>query len=200
MSAHKHISTSEHFKKALDASELQLVVLESIALLSPIEFDTIAFIGLSGAVVAPIIAYEMGKELLMIRKSGGADKSNSGQWIEGNVGAKRVVIVDDLISSGKTISQVMHALRQVQLLDSPDIKIVGVLLHCQFIDGIGGGDNRLGPKFYTLELGSHMRARLQSKEACWHHPVTDDDRDYSTRPSLFEESTEVPLTHFDITL
>jgi len=135
MSTEKKIYASGHFAHVLDASKIQQVVLNAVSQLSALDFDTVAFIGLSGAVVAPIIAYELEKELLMIRKQGGQDKSNSGQWIEGHHTAKRVVVVDDLISSGRTMSQVMYALRELQDTTSPDIKIVGLLLHRSYVDG-----------------------------------------------------------------
>ena len=52
----KYISTSGHFMYVLDGSKQAQVIKSSVAQLNKLEFDTLAFIGLSGAVVAPILA------------------------------------------------------------------------------------------------------------------------------------------------
>jgi adenine/guanine phosphoribosyltransferase-like PRPP-binding protein len=71
------------------------------------EFDAIAFIGISGACIAPILAYHLGKELIPIRKP-----TTCGEHSHGSAGvvriwqpkppSLRVILVDDFICSGKT--------------------------------------------------------------------------------------------------
>ena len=85
-----------------------------------VEFDAFACRGLSGMLVAPIVAVEMHKTLLVVRKS---DTDNhSSRMVEGDVGARRYVIVDDLISSGSTVKAIIKEIREVS-----DAKCVGII-------------------------------------------------------------------------
>jgi adenine/guanine phosphoribosyltransferase-like PRPP-binding protein len=77
-------------------------------------FDTFAFCGMSGALIAPLLAHLLGKELLMVRKNSGLDGSNasrSGFYVEGYVHAKRIVVVDDLISTGATMKNIHDGIK-----------------------------------------------------------------------------------------
>ena len=194
----KKIKASGHFSRVLSSELLKEIVVESVQQLSTLDFDTLAFTGLSGAIVAPIIANQMGKELLMVRKNGGQDGSYSSQWIEGHVGAKRVVIVDDLISSGKTMSQMMRALRYTQHNNSKDLKVVGLLLHMWYC--IKKNDYKA--QLFSLEPGSKRRIQLEGLLNSSHCEKLSlyEQYDYSADPSLFEGTTEVPLTEFNVVL
>jgi adenine/guanine phosphoribosyltransferase-like PRPP-binding protein len=88
------------------------------------EFDTIAFRGMSGAVVAPPIALAMGKELIMVRKG---ESTHSSYDVEGNADAKRVLIIDDLVASGGTARAVRKGVREI----APTAEIIGVLEYTQ---------------------------------------------------------------------
>lgn len=181
---HKKIDTCSHFSTVLDSEKQRRVVERCIKELQSVEFDTLAFIGLSGAVIAPILAYVLGKELLMIRKNGGNDGSNSCYWIEGNLGAERVVIVDDIISTGYTMSQAMHALRAIQKRHSPSIQVVGLLLHS---NGDGYEDEILGwrtPKLYTTGCGGYAWSQMIQSVQENDHPVLKMKMDYSDQPPL----------------
>lgn len=70
-------------------------------------FDSIAFRGLSGSLIAPILAYELGKTLLAVRKR--KREGHSDRTVEGDYGARRYIIVDDFIQSGKTINTIIEA-------------------------------------------------------------------------------------------
>lgn len=69
---------------------------------SQIEFQTIAFSGQSGAMVAPIVCYRLKKMPLLIRKK--TDNSHSSFSIEGPTKNFDYIIIDDLFSTGATIS------------------------------------------------------------------------------------------------
>lgn len=74
------------------------------------QFSVIAYTGHSGACIAPIVAYQLGKPLLIIRKE---LSSHSSLMVEGIVdGTYRVVLVDDIIVSGETTRRVRAALRK----------------------------------------------------------------------------------------
>lgn len=124
---------SGHFASVLPREKADLTIRESLRLLrnSNIDFDTFVFCGLSGALLAPILAYEMSKHLLMVRKCGGNDGSHSSAWVEGNISAQRIIVVDDIICSGATMANMMHALRHKV---KPTPTIVGLLLHCNSTD------------------------------------------------------------------
>lgn len=73
-----------------------------------LDFDAIAFSGMSGAVFAPYLAHILKKNMIMVRK--GADAAAKGHScfdVEGYTATERYVIVDDLISSGAT-AQYIH--------------------------------------------------------------------------------------------
>ena len=160
----KSIQASGHFQKILDSSELAIIVEQSVALLCGLEFDTLAFIGFSGAIPASIIAYKMSKELLMVRKNGG-EKCNSGMWIEGHVTAKRIVVVDDLISSGKTMSQMMYAIQHVKKQYAGDVEVVGLLLHM-----CGNYDIQYRPELFLP--GTEKFTRMEVSGRMFNHPIT----------------------------
>ena len=184
----RHISTSNHFSEVLNKERLQAIVLQSLAELSAPDFtfDTFAFIGLSGATLAPILAYEMDKELLMIRKKGGKDGSASTRWVEGHLSAQRVVIVDDLVATGSTMSQVMHALRYIQVGYSPKIKVVGVLLHHCCNLSTGGYEARLYKMKDETRDARRVADELSIAEERFKHPLTDELVQYRDKPPLIE--------------
>ncbi len=76
-----------------------------------LDFDAFACRGLSGMLVAPIVAMEMGKTLLVVRKKD--EDNHSSRMVEGDIGARRYVIVDDLISSGATCRAIIEEIREV---------------------------------------------------------------------------------------
>ncbi len=113
--------TSAHMCPYLDPSSLR----ESISLaeeaLSHIDFDTVAFRGMSGAFLGPIIAADMHKKMILVRKP--EDSTHSPLKTEGNSSAKRYVIVDDFISSGRTRTAIVDAVYDF----APRAKYLGTL-------------------------------------------------------------------------
>lgn len=73
--------------------------------LKDVDFEAIAYRGNSGALVAPAVAARMGKRLIMSRKPG--ENSHSSSHIEGPKWALRYVIVDDFVSTGRTINTIV---------------------------------------------------------------------------------------------
>lgn len=71
-------------------------------------FDAIAFRGMSGAMVAPVVAARLNKTLIMVRKDG--DGSHSPQRVEGDCEAARYIILDDLISRGDTVRTIQKTI------------------------------------------------------------------------------------------
>jgi adenine/guanine phosphoribosyltransferase-like PRPP-binding protein len=88
----------EHFTKSIKA-------LQS----SNVEFDAIAFTGVSGSLTAPVIAFLLRKPLIVIRKATDTSK-HSPYMVEGDVAASSFIIVDDFICSGKTRDTIISTL------------------------------------------------------------------------------------------
>lgn len=117
-----------HFNYSLPRAEADETIRLCIEELSKIDFDAIAFCGMSGALIAPVLAHKMGKELLMVRKNAGNDGSHSAKFVEGYVRAnQKVVIIDDLISTGATLQNIVRGLNQ--FFPSKLYEIVGVILY-----------------------------------------------------------------------
>jgi len=95
------------FDNAIDCRRRDDTVRDAIHTLRKYDFDTIAVCGVSGLLLGPILAYEMGKRLVVVRKKD--DSSHSCSMIEGYCGDK-YVIVDDLIASGATVNLIRQHL------------------------------------------------------------------------------------------
>lgn len=85
------------------------------------EYDAIAFRGMSGALIAPPVARELNKSLIMVRKPG--EDSHSPFDVEGDHRARRYIIVDDFISSGRTAYTILRAIKKF----SPKAECLGLL-------------------------------------------------------------------------
>jgi len=83
------------------------------------EFDAIAFRGLSGALLAPIVALQMGKTLIAVRKG---ESTHSSRDVEGDYGARRYVIIDDIVSSGDTVRAIIADIKT----ENPEAYCIGV--------------------------------------------------------------------------
>lgn len=98
--------------------------------LETLDYDAIAFRGMSGSLFAPLVASKLGKKMIMIRKIG--DGNHSGMLTEGWKMVDRVVIIDDLICTGNTIRSMVLDLdrsrRDIQC-DKEPVKIAGVFLY-----------------------------------------------------------------------
>lgn len=105
---HKHsprYRCADHLFPLINPKNCKRLVRLAVKVLKRYEFDTIAFRGLSGALIAPIIAMRMNKHLVAIRKG---ESCHSSHQLEGNVATERYVIVDDFISSGETVRKIVQ--------------------------------------------------------------------------------------------
>lgn len=75
------------------------------------EFDGLACIGTSGLAVAPILAYEFDKHLMVVRKEN--DASHKESSIESHDSIKRYIIIDDFVSSGRTLDTIIKGVEKV---------------------------------------------------------------------------------------
>src|SRR5699024_2137307 len=101
---------------------LQMAVEE----LKGVEFDTLVGTGLSGTIAVVQLARQLGKHYLVVRKPN--DGSHSYQDVEGVLG-KRWLFVDDLISSGSTLSRVYWTVSKISHYHEFPTEFVGVFLY-----------------------------------------------------------------------
>jgi hypothetical protein len=98
--------------------------------LAPIlhQFQAFAFRGLSGALVAPLLAVHFDKSLIAVRKE--TEPSHGCCYVLGDRAAKSYLIVDDQISSGTTIRWIFKHIKKW----APEMTCFGCLcinsLHC----------------------------------------------------------------------
>lgn len=105
-------ATVNHLQDFIDPPKAKQVVEASVRLLRQLEedgltFTTIAFRGISGALIAPMIAAELGKSLMAVRKD--HPTGHGSNAVEGDQNAKQYIIVDDFIATGKTIREIIQA-------------------------------------------------------------------------------------------
>lgn len=75
-----------------------------------IEFDTIVFCGMSGAIFAPLLADRLGKEIVLVRKE--SDSNHSCMSVEGYSAIRKYIFVDDLICSGDTFRRCQEKIQK----------------------------------------------------------------------------------------
>lgn len=88
-------------------------------LVATYDFDAFAFQGMSGALIAPLLAYENNKSLIMVRKPKFVESDtkktspldHSAHRVEGDLDARRYIIVDDFTASGTTVHSIASQIR-----------------------------------------------------------------------------------------
>ncbi len=115
--------TSQYLDSALNQEKVPIVIetlKKIIEKTTGNNFDAIAFQGLSGSLIAPILAFQLNKKMIVLRK----ENSHSKYKVEGYLEARRVIIIDDLISSGRTMKTI------IGFLKSKECEILGVFMYC----------------------------------------------------------------------
>lgn len=136
---HNRVYTS-YLRSAFEPDLFKRTVNVMVKVFKTLDFDAIAFRGMSGSLFAPVIAQKLGKKLVMVRKDG--DGNHSGMLTEGWRMTDKVVIIDDLISTGETMNRLIADLnrsRRNTLEGKEGVKLVGVFLYhdCnQYADGV----------------------------------------------------------------
>ena len=103
---------SEYLKDVLEHRRITRTVKALVALIkhSQVQFSTIVFRGMSGALIAPIIAYKMHKQIAVARKTG--DGNHSSLALEGHSNFKHYIIIDDFIATGNTINTILNIVKK----------------------------------------------------------------------------------------
>lgn len=100
-----------HSHSAYNPEKVDEIVKAAREKLASIEFDAFAFSGFSGALIAPILARELKKTLLHVRKAADLEgASHAYEVLEGDFDAKKYIIVDDFIHGGSTVSYIQSTI------------------------------------------------------------------------------------------
>ena len=94
--------------------------------LAGVEYDTLVGIGLSGGLITAVLAHELGKNAVLVRKQG--EKSHSYAQASGLLG-HRWVFVDDLIDNGTTHNRARSVIRSMASERGWMTREVGVFLY-----------------------------------------------------------------------
>lgn len=104
---------------AFELSERRRIIGQLLALIAAkrLEFDSVAFCGAGGTLIAPSLCDSLKKNLVLIRKA--ADDSHSGLAIEGVSNVGRFIIVDDVIGRGFTLRWILDVISLAEPTASP---------------------------------------------------------------------------------
>lgn len=132
----RHIFNGAQFKARVEA------VSQRVRELNP---DFVACRGLSGISVASAVSYVTGTPMAVVRKPG--ENPHSEGLVNGPYGMKgRYVIIDDFISSGDTVDDIMDAINS----DSEENKCIGIILYSQYTNST----------YNSLHNAKYMSAKL----------------------------------------
>lgn len=111
------------------------------------DFDTMAGIGMSGAMVIPELARTLSKDFIMVRKPGDAHRHHgSNVRAQGTLG-RRWILVDDGIVTGSSLARVHRVISDYAAQAGFDTEFAGAYFY-------GHGDDP--PQFYSPRtLRSH---------------------------------------------
>ncbi len=127
--AHSPLISSAYLRAPLNPRKLDKFLKAAKEVLKACDFDAIAFRGMSGALVAPLLAHKLHKTLIMVRKEN--DSTHAMRLVEGDRAAERYLIVDDFMSSGNTVRMIAQCIHSWM---NGEAKCAGVMLYHSFID------------------------------------------------------------------
>ena len=116
------------------AKLVENVVAEVLKLKKTLKFHAIAFRGTSGAAMAYPVSVAIGIPLICVRK---ASENSHGHALEGSdsIDVKKYIIIDDFISSGSTMNQIVEGIEKSAKAQSKKVKCVGIILYCEEYNG-----------------------------------------------------------------
>jgi adenine/guanine phosphoribosyltransferase-like PRPP-binding protein len=111
------------YLQSLDPTLLKKEIALALKSLKGVAFESIAFTGVSGALVAPAVAAKMKKGLILVRKN--ITSQHSCYLVEGHklYRSQKYIIIDDFPSTGDTIERII---KQIKEKHNPAAKCVGV--------------------------------------------------------------------------
>lgn len=114
---------SSWLDNVLHRDRQRVTVRKAIKALRGKKFDAIAFRGLSGTLIGPLLAFKLNRTMLAVRRRRG--EGHSGMKVEGDKGARTYIIVDDFIQSASTVKSIIE---EVKDFTDDEARCVGVYL------------------------------------------------------------------------
>lgn len=116
------MTACSHEKQLFDVKERDVLVNTAVEILKTWsdEFDAIAISGYSSAMIVPIIANALKKNIVLVRK---ASESRYSSYETEGIHGQRVLFFDDLVSTGTTARRITDGLKTI------DCKMVGYYLY-----------------------------------------------------------------------
>lgn len=141
---------SHYLETVIDPKKLPQTIKRMVKELKPYadRFDAIAFTGMSGTLVAPAVALKLKKSFLMVRKTEKLG-SHSAYTVEGDMSTQRYLILDDQISTGTTVIDILKKISECESFDKPP-KCVGVALYndsSEYHDSTSWGKGKINDLF-----------------------------------------------------
>lgn len=120
MSHEPYVDTS-YLHCMLDPREFQRRVPIAKQVLAKHDYDSFAFRGMSGALLAAPLANMLDKTMIAVRKPG--VDCHTSRAVEGDSAARRYIIVDDVICTGSTVRAIIRAIKHF----APHAECIGIL-------------------------------------------------------------------------
>ena len=101
---------------------------QATKLVKQYNFEAFAFRGMSGALIAPLLAYKANKTMIMVRKPKPYNDQcydHSRQRVEGDSAAKRYIIIDDIRCTGRTIQDIIERVSEF----APRARCLGMIMY-----------------------------------------------------------------------
>ena len=107
----KNLQASYHMRYAFDYASRDIIIKTILETLTPKlkEFDSIVVSGYSMALIGSIVAHELKKNIVLVRKDG--DNAHSDYVTEGLL-KQRCVFIDDLVATAATFQYVYTQLKK----------------------------------------------------------------------------------------
>jgi hypothetical protein len=105
----------------IQVEKLRTLIPKVVRALTKYDFDALAFRGMSGTLIGPSVALAMDKTMILVRKPG--VDCHSTYPVEGDQGARRYIIIDDMISSGATAKTIINEIKEF----APNAECLGVI-------------------------------------------------------------------------
>jgi len=115
------MTSAGYLRNYLNPKKSKAKFKKAVEILKGLKFDSIAFRGVSGALIAPVLAHALNKNIIVVRK--GNQNSHSYRTVEGNFDCKTYVIADDFVDTGRTVKTIKREIKK----EAPDAQCIGVL-------------------------------------------------------------------------
>lgn len=103
-STHTPSIRSDYLDCAMNPFAVNKMLKKAVPFFKKYDFQAFAFRGISGALIAPLLAHKCKKSLIAVRKPKTDETCHACWRVESDEAAQRYIIVDDFISSGRTVT------------------------------------------------------------------------------------------------